>query len=421
MLVGKSFFNKTNEGVIIMVELNKGLGFPIVSHHVGGRGGTRYLPLMGVFEKDIISVLYEADESTIDDMKDTLRNTTANTIVLADCLSGCSGSRDFNIYSNRYLSSLYKYFASNKEGYYFDEQFGWDNDPLSSSLVEKVTLQTITLDEVMERERGEILPPDFLSLNTQGSELEIIKGGEKTITENVLAIKMEVSFISIYENQPSFSDIELYLKHKNFELASLEVMTPNYISNRTPIGLRGKGFIKQGDALFVRKINSMESFPNKNLSLLKQAFIAFYFSYFDRTYEILSSLPDEIVSEFINHDDVNDNLYLRFLEGVMASIPKNYGPIFPVNYSDIINPDEGKMRWNKSWASKNLDTNRIKSSYYAGLGEKATLKALKILEVDEDYGIELIAKIFGLDAQADELKRQRLEQIRNVRKWTNLG
>jgi hypothetical protein len=336
-------------------------------------------------------------------------------------LSGCSGSRDFNIYSNRYLSSLYKYFASNKEGYYFDEQFGWDNDPLSSSLVEKVTLQTITLDEVMERERGEILPPDFLSLNTQGSELEIIKGGEKTITENVLAIKMEVSFISIYENQPSFSDIELYLKHKNFELASLEVMTPNYISNRTPIGLRGKGFIKQGDALFVRKINSMESFPNKNLSLLKQAFIAFYFSYFDRTYEILSSLPDEIVSEFINHDDVNDNLYLRFLEGVMASIPKNYGPIFPVNYSDIINPDEGKMRWNKSWASKYLDTNRIKNSYYAGLGEQATLKGLEILEVDQDYGIELIAKIFGLDAQADELKRQRLEQIRSVRKWMNLG
>jgi FkbM family methyltransferase len=404
-----------------MGKLNKNTGFPIVSHHVGGRGGTRGLPGLGLFEKNIISILYEADESTIDDIKYSLRETyNNNTIVLDDCLSGCSGTRDFYIYSNRYLSSLYPLLPKYQNGYSFDSQFGWDNDPQGASLVEKLTLQTITLDELMIRERGRVLPPDFLSLDTQGSELEILKGAEKTIAENVIAIQTEVTFTPMYESQPLFSDIELYLRNKGFQLAALEAFNPNYMSSRTPIGLRGRGFPRQGEALFFRKIDPIESFPNKNLGLLKQAFIAFYLFYFDRTYEILSVLSREVFSEFISGDDY-ENVYLRFLEGIMTSLPKFYGSIFPVSYSDILNPDEGKMRSNRNWADNHLDTKRVQNAYYAGLGEQATLKALKILEVDEDYGVEQIAKIFGLDAQADELKRQRLEQIRSVRKWMNLG
>ena len=353
-------------------------------------------------------------------MKETLRETHAKIIILGDCLSGCSGLRDFYVYSNRYLSSLYPLLPKYHNGYSFDSQFGWDKDPQGYSLVEKLTLQTITLDEIMVRERGKILPPDFLSLDTQGSELEILKGAEKTIAENVIAIQVEVTFTPMYETQPLFSDIELYLRNKGFELAALETFNPNYISDRTPIGLRGKGFIQQGEALFFRKIDSIESFPNKNLGLLKQAFIAFYLFYFDRTYEILSGLSREVFSEFITDDDY-ENVYLRFLEGIMASLPKHYGPIFPVNYSDIVPPNDGILRFKKGWADKHLDIRRINKAYYAALGEKATLNALKILEVDEDYGVELMAKIVGLNAQAEELKLQRLEQIRSIKKWMDLG
>ena len=40
--------------------------FPLVSHHIGGRAGTRTFPILDTFEHDINNVLYEADQSALD-------------------------------------------------------------------------------------------------------------------------------------------------------------------------------------------------------------------------------------------------------------------------------------------------------------------------------------------------------------------
>jgi hypothetical protein len=41
-----------------MGELNKNTDFPIVSHHVGGRAGTRGLPNLDLFEASIYCLLF---------------------------------------------------------------------------------------------------------------------------------------------------------------------------------------------------------------------------------------------------------------------------------------------------------------------------------------------------------------------------
>ena len=76
----------------------------LTTHHVGGRAGTRTFPSLKYFEKDIISVLYEADESAISGIKKNTHHLPSKTIILPDCLSGHAGKRDFYIYNNRYLS-----------------------------------------------------------------------------------------------------------------------------------------------------------------------------------------------------------------------------------------------------------------------------------------------------------------------------
>lgn len=43
--------------------------FPIVSHHVGGRAETLRLPILGDFEYDKISVLYEVYKTAFDQIQ----------------------------------------------------------------------------------------------------------------------------------------------------------------------------------------------------------------------------------------------------------------------------------------------------------------------------------------------------------------
>ena len=188
---------------------------------------------MKYFEKDLVNVLYEADESSISGIKKETHYLPSKTIILPDCLSGSAGKRKFYIYNNRYFSSLYPLKPEQTGAYSFDSQFGWDTDPKALSIVETLTLDTVTLDEVVKREKSENIPsPDFLSLDTQGSELEILKGGEFAIRNTVVAIATEVSFTQIYQGQPLFGEITDYLNEIGFNLASLEIFNNESSSHR---------------------------------------------------------------------------------------------------------------------------------------------------------------------------------------------
>ena len=57
---------------------------------------------------------------------------------------------------------------------------------------------------------------EILKLDTQGYELEILKGGEQTLRESSVALFVEVEFMQLYENQPLFSDVEHYLRQLGF-------------------------------------------------------------------------------------------------------------------------------------------------------------------------------------------------------------
>lgn len=49
--------------------------------------------------------------------------------------------------------------------------------------------------------------PDFLSIDAQGSELDIIKGSGFILDENIIGIMSEEEFHRLYDAQPLFGDI----------------------------------------------------------------------------------------------------------------------------------------------------------------------------------------------------------------------
>lgn len=79
-----------------------------------------------------------------------------------------------------------------------------------ADVIERIPLQTRKLDDV-----AEIQQLDFLKIDIQGSELTVFQEGKAKLSETV-AIQTEISFITLYKNQPSFADIDRELRSQGF-------------------------------------------------------------------------------------------------------------------------------------------------------------------------------------------------------------
>ena len=66
-------------------------------HHIGGRAGTRGFPQMKKFEKDIINVLYDADEDCLEQIKARNLNIESKLHVLPYAFSDKCKSSILNI------------------------------------------------------------------------------------------------------------------------------------------------------------------------------------------------------------------------------------------------------------------------------------------------------------------------------------
>ena len=74
----------------------------------------------------------------------------------------------------------------------------------------RVPLQTHRLDDIAEIRRL-----DFLKIDVQGGELAVFQGGTVRLSEAV-AIQTEVSFVTLYRNQPSLGEVDLDLRGRGF-------------------------------------------------------------------------------------------------------------------------------------------------------------------------------------------------------------
>lgn len=392
----------------------------ICSHHVGGRSGTRNLPIVAGFEADVVSVFYEPDTTAVEGIHRATEHLASETRVLTDCLSGDGGVRPFYIFNDRYRSSILPLIPDFAGRYAFDPQFGWDTDPESTEVVERHELATITLDAVIERD-GEHLPaPDYLSIDTQGTELEILQGGLETLTKNVLAVFVEVGFAPTYEGQPMFSALEAFLRAQGFALASLEVFPAQARTReRVPIGFRGPGFIDSGEALFLRDPRRWEAgIGNRDLALAKLAVIAFMHGFPHETFALLDDLGDDRLARLL--DDAGGHIgYLDFLaefRSIMRSQPK----VYPMLYSHVLGPEHSAARFSDPNLLSKLDPMQRLMRYYQGTAPSELNQALMSLGQPSFIGIEDLAARYGMAEIAEKIRASRLQQVEKTRIWLGL-
>ncbi|MCA1695476.1 MAG: FkbM family methyltransferase [Actinobacteria bacterium] len=83
------------------------------------------------------------------------------------------------------------------------------------------TVEVTSLDHWCEQE--DVPRVDVIKIDTQGSELDILRGADRTL-DAVRAVEVEVEFNELYHGVPLFGEIDRYLRDKGFVLWRLRDM-----------------------------------------------------------------------------------------------------------------------------------------------------------------------------------------------------
>ena len=155
-------------------------------------------------------------------------------------------------------------------------------------------IKTTTLDEFCRWEGIEEI--DFLQTDTQGGDLNVLEGAAETLEKSVMALKVEVLFTRLYENQPLFSDMDLYLRKKGFTLFDIASLHRDYRRRGPVVSPKHRGQLIWADAFYFRDLIQQ---PEKTASittpkqLLKLACIADILDFPDYAAELLEYITRE--------------------------------------------------------------------------------------------------------------------------------
>ena len=188
----------------------------------------------------------------------------------------------------------------------------------NSELIElkyTVDLSTTTLEKFCKAEG--IKEIDFLHLDVQGGELNVLQGADGILNNSVLGLMTEVEFTEIYTGQPLFSDVDIYLRNQGLTLFDFGSM---YRDRRRDIPVMSQdhpGALIWSDAFYFRDL--MRSDLNPSLKtpekLLKLACLADVMKFPDYALEILEYLT-------LNHGgDPNYNFANNIIES-LGQVPE---------------------------------------------------------------------------------------------------
>lgn len=155
----------------------------------------------------------------------------------------------------------------------------------------RVEIETATLGEALSR--AGVAHIDYLKLDVEGAELEILKGAA-ALLEHALVVKAEVAFVAVRRGQPVAADIERHLASCGFALMDFirpahwrmdgYIIHPQIGSGSLPYS---RGQLIHGDYLFFRQPSTIRE-PRQ---ALRAAALALAHGYIDHA-AVLLRRPD---------------------------------------------------------------------------------------------------------------------------------
>jgi FkbM family methyltransferase len=136
-----------------------------------------------------------------------------------------------------------------------------------TTVVKRTRIQTKRLDDI-----AEVADADYLKMDVQGAELDILRGATRTLS-SVVAVHTEVAFVPMYCDQPLFADVDAELRRRGFILHNLYSLAGRafkpFVKNND-VGERISQHL-WGDAVYVRDFMRLDALTPEQL--LKLALI----------------------------------------------------------------------------------------------------------------------------------------------------
>lgn len=224
-------------------------------------------------ENKISTIAFEPDKEAFIKLKKKRKDSKK---IFNIALSNKKGQKKFYICKDEEKSSFYK------PNYEFLKYYP---DPDRYRIKKTIKFGVNKLDNIGN------FNADFIKIDTQGSELEILKGGKNNL-KNCLGLEIEVEFREIYKNQKLFDDVFKFLNKTGFEFVDFSEKTYWNYNNSNKIGqnlifanalfLKNDIFIKKLSKkkinkfllilLLYNKINLVENIINQMSARRKKGF-----------------------------------------------------------------------------------------------------------------------------------------------------
>ena len=179
----------------------------------------------------------------------------------------------------------------------------------SAEIVKTINIVTKKLDEIEE-----IKNIDYLKIDIQGGELDVFINAKKKLSKT-LFVQTEVSFINLYENEPTFGEIDIELrKHGlvphcfNDGIVSKNIIGPMVLNNDP---FQSLNQIVQTDMVYVKDFRDLF---NLRVDEIKKICLIAHTCYksWDLSFRCIKTLIDK---EHISSNAIEE--YLKLVPGVI--------------------------------------------------------------------------------------------------------
>ena len=386
----------------------------IAYHHIGARGGTFPLPIEpgNPCLADFSVVLYDADADCVPQVIEMSGAFCQNTVIMPFCVGARDGRGELLITYDPYASSLYDINADYAE-FASISPFGSVQFKESSAVVETRTVEIRTLETIC-REHG-LQRPDFLSLDVQGGELDVLAGAGTMVRDCLLGVDLEIEFCELYKGQGCFHDIHGFLVERGFELFEVRPGR-GYTPFPLPIGIAAGERQLYGDALYLKRIDRLDT----EIALYKLALLALAYGQLGHCLACLREVGPA-------RQPAEKPGYARFLDGLRGLYDK-WPAVFMPKLTEWLSGPVSKSRFLPSALRQTGEMQALLEEEFAERTKRmsdtyggANAAFVQYLQGQEETPLEEYLRTGGFAAVAANIARQRKEDCRQYLKMAREG
>jgi FkbM family methyltransferase len=194
-------------------------------------------------------------------------------------------------------------------------------------VAKEVSMNVRSIDSLVRN--GEVPGVDFLSVDAQGAELDILDGAGNELRNNVMGLIIEAEFAPLYEGQPLFCDTMARLRRDGFRLCDI-LNLQHFFTYPYSLEILEAGFLTVAEVLYLKESRWVASDTVRSLKL---AAISAALGRLDYALRILAALEDRGVSivQLAREHSVKYLGFLASLWGAAKIVQKASPPVIEVN------------------------------------------------------------------------------------------